>query len=123
MFIRKKPNFAKTIKRLERYQQLDVSSLLHDLGKRGKVALSKATPVDTGETADSWHYTLERTKDSYRLVWKNTEMAGRVPLVILLQLGHGTRSGQWIPGRNFINPALEPLYRDFRQKLRREVKR
>jgi hypothetical protein len=113
--------FAKTIKRLERLQKLDPTALLEHAGKEGVKALSHATPVDTGGTARSWYYTIERSGDVYRLIWKNTVMAGRTPLVIILQIGHGTRDGHYIPGRDFINPALDPIYRDFKSKLRKEV--
>lgn len=119
----KKTNFNKTIRRLEKLQKLDVRNLLENLGKEGVRALSLNTPVDSGETASSWRYNVEITNGGYRLVWENAVMANRVPLVVLLQLGHGTRDGHYIPGKDFINPALDPLYDKFQISLRKEVKR
>lgn len=117
----KKPAFKKTLARLERLEKLDPRALLEDTGRRGVLALANATPVDTGETANSWSYTIEGSWPSYKISWSNSVMAGGVPLVVLLQYGHATKSGYFLSGRDFINPALDTVHAYFYDRLRQEV--
>lgn len=96
-------------------------NLLHQYGKRGVAALTAATPVDSGLTADSWSYTVSKTSGGYRLSFHNTNIVGGVPLVILLQYGHSTKSGTYVQGIDFINPALQPVMKQLSNELWREV--
>jgi hypothetical protein len=106
----KKPKFSKTLAFLENAKKLDPIDILHKYGELGVAELSKATPIDSGAAASSWSYEITGSKVKYRLSWKNSDMAGQVPTVILLQYGHGTRGGTYVEGRDFINPAIRPIF-------------
>lgn len=84
--------------------------ILSKYGEMGVLALSQATPLDSGETARSWSYEIEKTGSGYRLVWKNSHVNKGVPIAIILQYGHGTRNGGYVQGRDYINPALRPIF-------------
>lgn len=98
-----KGNFKMTEKFLHNAKKFEVSKILKKYAQQGVQKLSSATPVDTGETAASWDYTIKVSKNSASLTWTNSKMAGDTPLVILLQYGHGTRNGGYVQGRDFIN--------------------
>jgi hypothetical protein len=83
---------------------------LDQVGYQGVVALKNATPVDTGGTANAWYYKVERNGDSATVSWHNDKLAGTAPLAIMLQYGHGTGSGGYVQGRDYINPALQPIF-------------
>lgn len=84
--------------------------ILSKYGEMGVLALSRATPKESGETARSWSYEIEKTDSGYRLVWKNSHVNKGVPIAIILQYGHGTRNGGYVQGRDYINPALRPIF-------------
>lgn len=108
--VSQKGDFSK----LTRYlMQVDKAIKLRDLdkfGKDGVAALKSATPVDSGKTADSWYYTIERAKGSVTIAFKNSNIQNGVPIAIILQYGHGTRNGGWVEGRDYINPAIQPIF-------------
>jgi len=104
------PEFPKTFAFLDKLSKFDARSTLHKYGRLGVSALSAATPVDTGATAGSWSYKIKGNRERYKLIWTNSEVAGTAPLVLMLQYGHATKSGYFITGRDFINPALRPIY-------------
>lgn len=85
-------------------------SKLEEWGQRGVDALSQATPIDTGETASSWRYVVNRSFGSVSISWENDSMIGSAPLAVLLQYGHGTRNGGYVQGRDYINPAMRPIF-------------
>jgi hypothetical protein len=118
-----KPKFKKTHHFLEQLDRFDPRRILEEYGQLGVAALSASTPVDTGTTASSWSYKIKGNKERYTLSWSNSEMAGRTPLVILLQYGHATKSGYFLSGRDFINPALRPVYDSLKKRLLREALR
>lgn len=88
----------------------DIYKSLESFGKKGVAALAAATPVDSGLASNSWSYQVKVTKTHASIEWTNTDMAGGVPVVILLQYGHGTGTGGYVQGRDFINPALKPIF-------------
>ena len=92
-------------------------------GQRGVNALQEATPSDSGETADSWHYEIVREKFSVKIVWTNDKTVGdtHVPLAVLLQYGHADKSGAWVEGLDYINPALRPIFEDIASKIWKEA--
>lgn len=97
---------------------------LHALGRRGVAALAAATPVDTGETAISWDYEIIEEDDTIKIIWTNDNMVDNdTPLVILLQYGHGTRNGGYVVGRDFINPAIRPIFDQIADDAWMEVKK
>ena len=103
-------DFSKTNKYLERIRQASRLKILEKYGQLGVEALSKATPVDTGLTASSWYYKIETTNTSASIVFCNSNINKGVPIAIILQTGHGTRNGGWVQGRDYINPALQPIF-------------
>lgn len=90
-------------------------------GKKGVDALRAATPSETGESANSWYYTVTANKDGMSLVWRNNHMAGGVPVVILLQYGHATGTGGYVQGRDFINPAIRPIFQEIEADVKKAV--
>lgn len=97
-------SFLSVMKRREMFNGLNA------LGQEGVNALVAATPRDSGITADAWYYTVETSPDGASITWRNDNIVDGVPLVILLQYGHGTGTGGYVQGRDFINPAIEPLF-------------
>jgi hypothetical protein len=83
---------------------------LQRFGQMGVTALSQATPVDTGETRNSWTYEIIDDGNTYSIIWGNTHVEGGRPIAVLLQYGHGTGTGGYVEGRDYINPALRPLF-------------
>ncbi len=90
-------------------------------GKRGVEALSAATPVDSGKTASSWYYKIERTDTSITLKFLNSNVNDGVPIAIILQYGHGTGTGGWIAGYDYINPAIQPIFDEMLSKMQEGV--
>ncbi len=116
------PTFRATIKRLEALKRLNFEASLDRAARAGLDALVDATPVDTGAASASWYYTIDGSRGGkYTIKWFNSQKAGSVPLVVLLDLGHATGTGGYVPGIRFIGPAVKPVYSDFRKALRREV--
>lgn len=103
-------DFRNLEKFLTRMSQGEVFKTLDRHGQAGVDALSMATPRDSGSAASSWSYEVVKTKRTYSISWTNSDMAGGVPVVILLQYGHGTGTGGYVQGRDFINPALKPIF-------------
>ena len=83
---------------------------LDKYGREGVAALASATPVESGLTANSWYYTIEQTKGSVSIVFNNSNIQNGVPIAIIVQLGHGTGTGGWVQGRDYINPAIQPIF-------------
>ena len=118
-----KPKFKKTEAFLDKLDKFDARRILEQFGPIGVSALSAATPADTGKTAGKWSYKVKGNKERYTLTWSNSEMAGRTPLVLLLQYGHATKNGYFLSGRDFINPALWPVYDALQKTLIKEALR
>ena len=116
-------SFRNTQRFLKNFGKMDIRSTLNKYGEKGVKALNQATPSETGRTAVSWSYTVEANGGSYTIAWTNNVMAGDVPLVILLQYGHGTGTGGYVAGRDFINPAIQPIFDQIASDVWKEVKR
>lgn len=108
--VRHKGDFSKTTNFLKRMNQRNVIGILEKYGKEGVAALASATPVDTGRTANSWYYKIEQTATSATLKFCNSNIQNGIPIAIILQYGHGTRNGGWVQGRDYINPAIQPIF-------------
>ena len=87
-----------------------IFSSLEKYGRMGVNALANATPVETGLSAQSWDFEVKRSKGSYSITWYNSHVVNGVSVVILLQYGHGTGTGGYVQGHDFINPALRPIF-------------
>ncbi len=117
-----KGNFSKTFKFFERCRNLFHVGVLDSYGREGVAALSMATPVDTGEAASSWRYHVTIGKDTMSVEWLNDSVTkDGTPIVILLQYGHGTGTGGYVVGRDFINPAIQPIFDKIADALWKEV--
>lgn len=94
---------------------------LERCGRQGVEALKAATPRKTGTTANSWSYRIERTETGDTIIWENSNIVKYVNIALILQYGHGTRSGAWVEGIDYINPALAPVFERFAKELWEEV--
>lgn len=103
-------DWSKTTNFMKRLKQRKYLSSLDKYGQRGVDALSSATPVDTGKTANSWSYEIRNNDKKVSIVFKNSNIVDGVPIAIILQYGHGTRNGGWVEGRDYINPAIQPIF-------------
>lgn len=101
--------------------KLDVTALLNRYGAEGVRALSGATPVDSGETAQSWSYEIVRDSHSTSIIWNNSHVENGRPIAILLQYGHATRTGGYVQGRDYINPAMRPIFDQIEAEVRKAV--
>lgn len=113
-------SFKKTESFLKRNKQLKFSSL-DKYGKEGVQALAAATPVNTGLTAASWYYEIERKEGSTSIVWKNSNIVDGTPIAVILQYGHATRNGGYVQGTDYINTALRPIFEKIADSAWKEV--
>lgn len=116
-----KGDFSKALGFLEKAKGLVNLSILDKYGREGVAALASATPFDSGETARSWYYKVERRRGSASIVFYNSNIQNGVPIAIILQYGHGTRNGGWVEGRDYINPTIQPIFDKIVDELWREV--
>lgn len=118
---KQKGDFSKLTRFLERAKGAVHLGDLDRYGREGVAALSSATPVDSGLTASSWYYKIERKKESVTISFHNSNIQNGVPIAIILQYGHGTGTGGWVQGRDYINPAIQPVFDEIADSAWREV--
>lgn len=118
---RQKGDFSKLTRFLERAKKAVKVSDLDKYGREGVAALASATPVETGLTASSWNYEIEIQNGSATIGFYNTNVNKGVPIAIILQYGHGTRNGGWVQGRDYINPAIQPVFDRITEAAWKEV--
>ena len=116
-----KGDFFKTIRYMERAKKLSILNCLDRYGREGVSALAAATPVESGQTAGSWYYKTKINRDSASLTFYNSNVQNGVPIVIILQYGHGTNNGGWVQGRDYINPAIQPIFDKITNEAWKEV--
>ena len=114
-------DFKKLTNFLEKMKRVFDVSILDKYGREGVAALSAATPIDSGKTASSWIYEIKDIKDGVTLTFNNTNIQNGVPIAIILQYGHGTRNGGWVEGRDYINPAIQPVFDKLANEAWKEV--
>lgn len=107
---RQKGDFSKTVKYFKKSKNANIFRILERYGQEGVAALASATPVDSGLTASSWYYKVEIKNDSATLTFHNSNVNKGIPIAIILQYGHGTGTGGWVQGRDYINPAIQPIF-------------
>lgn len=103
-------SFKKTEDFFRRMAKDEMFNALERYAKEGVAALANATPLDTGLTAASWSYEIQKTRGSYSITWTNNHTVDGKPIAILLQYGHGTGTGGYVQGRDYINPAMRPIF-------------
>lgn len=118
---RQKGDFLKLTRFLERAKEAVKIGDLDKYGREGVAALSSMTPIDSGETANSWYYKIENQNGRARILFCNSNINDGVPIAIILQYGHGTRNGGWVEGRDYINPAIQPIFDKIADNAWREV--
>ena len=118
---RQKGDFSKLTSFLERAKDAVHIGDLDKFGREGVAALASATPIDSGQTANSWYYEIENKKGSVSITFNNSNIQNGVPIAIILQYGHGTRNGGWVQGRDYINPAIQPIFDKIADSAWKEV--
>lgn len=116
-------DFNKTEEYLSRLSKGDLSEVLNRYGSLGVNALSNATPVDSGLTSESWYYTIESRPGYYSIRWHNNNQVNGLPIAVLIQYGHGTRNGGYVQGRDYIMPAMRPIFDQIAAEAWKEVTR
>lgn len=118
---RQKGDFSKLTRFLERAREAVRLGVLDKYGREGVNALASATPVESGETASSWYYEIENKKGSAAIRFCNSNIQNGVSIAVILQYGHGTGTGGWVQGRDYINPAIQPIFDKIANDAWREV--
>lgn len=118
---RHKGDFSKLNHYFERVKEAAKLGILDKYGREGVAALASATPVESGLTAASWNYKIERQNGSVSIVFNNTNINNGIPIAIILQYGHGTGTGGWVQGRDYINPAIQPVFDKIADEAWKEV--
>lgn len=103
-------SFDSTEKFLRKMSTLNVDNILNSEAQKGVAALSKATPQDSGRAAISWGYRIEKTNNSVTISWTNSDVENGFPVALMIQYGHGTGTGGYIQGKDYINPAMRPVF-------------
>lgn len=119
--IEEKGDFKNTEKYLAKLNSMELSSILNKYGSLGVSALSNATPIESGETAHSWYFTIVSRKGYYSIRWHNHHIVDGIPIAVILQYGHGTGTGGYVEGRDYIMPAMRPIFDQIAAEAWREV--
>ena len=120
---RQKGDFSKLTSFLEKAKEVVKIGNLDRYGQQGVAALESATPVDTGLTASSWYYKITRSNGAVSISFHNSNIQNGVPIAIILQYGHGTNNGGWVQGRDYINPAIQPIFDEIVNNAWKEVRK
>lgn len=119
--IRQKGNFNKTKKFFRRAAKAEYFKVLEKYGHLGVDALAAATPVDTEKTASSWSFEIHSSRSGASIHWNNSNINDGVSIALILQYGHGTNHGGYVQGRDYINPAMRPIFDEIADECWREV--
>lgn len=115
-------DFKKTEKFFQKISKSDFLQALEKFGRKGVEALAAATPVDSGKTAESWGYEIRRSNGRISIYWTNSNVNDGVNIAVILQYGHGTRNGGYVQGRDYINPAIRPIFDKIADDAWREIR-
>nr|DAY18504.1 MAG TPA: type I neck protein [Caudoviricetes sp.] len=107
----------------DRMTKLDLALIMNQFGKEGVSALAAATPSRSGLTSKSWNYEVTRKGNNWKITWTNSNVNKGANIAVLIQYGHGTRNGGYVVGRDYINPAIRPVFDKIAQKAWKEVTR
>ena len=114
-------DFGKTDNFFKKMMGQDFMSVLDHYGKQGVSALASATPRESGETANSWSYEVVKENGRYAVYWRNSHVNEGVVIAVILQYGHGTKNGGYVQGRDYINPAIRPVFDKISQEAWKAV--
>jgi hypothetical protein len=114
-------SFDKTLKFLATLQKMDIKKICEGEAQKGVRALIAATPKDSGIAANSWSYEIEHTNSSTTIWWKNIDVENGFPVALMLQYGHGTGTGGWVQGKDYINPAMRPIFDEIAETVWKAV--
>lgn len=117
-----KGSFKNVERYLSRLSKLEIRSILEKYGAAGVAALSAATPVSTGLAASSWSYEVIKEGRRWTIAWNNHDIENGYPVAIMIQYGHGTGTGGYVQGIDYINPALRPLFIQLADEVWKVVK-
>ena len=120
---RQKGDFHKATRYFERLREIAHLGTLDKYGREGVAALASATPVESGKTASSWYYEITNNGQTVKISFYNSNVNKGVPIAIIIQYGHGTKNGGWVEGRDYINPAIQPIFDRIAEEIWREVTR
>jgi hypothetical protein len=118
-----KGDFSNTERWLARLKSAQLFAVLNKYGSLGQNALSNATPVDSGLAASSWSYSIVQRPGYYSIRWHNSDVENGFPVAVMIQYGHGTGTGGYVQGRDYINPAIRPIFDQIVAEAMREVSR
>lgn len=121
VIVKQKGDFSKTEKFLNTISKKLYYRKLQKYAEQGVAALASATPIDSGTTANSWNYEIRQTKNSVSIYWTNSNVNKGVPIAVIIQYGHGTRNGGYVQGRDYINPAMRPIFDKIAENVWKEV--
>ena len=113
--------FEKTRRFFNKMSNFEIKSMLDKYGKKGVDTLASATPRDSGKTANSWSYEILTGDGTYTIQWNNSNVNKGVNIAIILQYGHGTGTGGYVVGRDYINPAVQPIFEEMANTIWKEV--
>lgn len=116
-----KGSFSNTESFLKSMGKLPIVSIMEKNAIMGQAALERATPVDSGLASHSWGYTVQGSQGSYSITWTNSDVENGFPVAIMIQYGHGTGTGGYVQGRDYINPAMRPVFDHIVEQLWRAV--
>jgi hypothetical protein len=119
--ITQKGSFNNTERYLRRLKDAQRLNILNKYGSLGQNALSNATPADSGLAAASWYYTIQQRPGYYSIRWHNSDVENGFPVAIMIQYGHGTGTGGYVQGRDYIMPAIRPIFDQIAAEAWREV--
>lgn len=119
--IKQSGNFNNTERFFKRAQKMDFFRNLEKYAREGVTALTSATPVDSGKTAASWDYEIQKRQGKVSIYWTNSNINNGVPIAVILQYGHGTNRGGYVQGRDYINPAIRPIFDKIAENAWKEV--
>ena len=114
-------SFKNTERLFQNLNRFKINNVLNKYGRMGVDALSSATPIDSGNTASSWDYSIEKNGSGYSIIWTNNNTNDGVNIALILQTGHGTGTGGYVRGRDYINPALRPIFDGLANEAWQEV--
>ena len=119
--IKQHGDFSKTDNFLKSLKQQRMFDALERYAQKGVEALAAATPVDSGLTASSWYYEIRHTNNEVTIEFRNSNIQNGCPIAVILQYGHGTGTGGYVQGVDYINPALQPVFEEILNNVWREV--